>query len=213
MRYFITAPDTDAGKPHRPCLLIEALSAMGRDAVGYKPFACGDRLDAQALQRSGGGVPEDLDIINPIALKIPASPWAAALLENRQVNVEAARLGFASLCAAHQDVLIEGAGGWEVPLWQDQTMADFAASLRIPILLVVNNRLGCLNHALLTLRNIEQRGLHCAGILLNHVADTREAASISNALVLRHFSRGVPIVAEIMHGETRLDWPQELPLD
>jgi dethiobiotin synthetase len=212
MRYFITATDTDAGKTHSTCLLLESLRAMGRNAVGFKPFACGDRLDALALQRSGGGQ-LDLDHINPISLKIPASPWAAALLENRPIDVEAARLGFASLCSAHQDVLVEGAGGWEVPLWEDQTMADFAASLQIPILLVVNNRLGCLNHALLTLRNIRQRGLHCAGILLNHVADMREAASISNALVLRHFSQGVPIVAEIMHGETRLDWPQELALD
>lgn len=205
MHYFITGTDTDAGKTYVSCLLIEALRAKGLAAVGYKPFACGDRQDALALQQAGGGV-LGLDEVNPVYLKVPASPYAAALLENRVVDVSAARQGFYALAARFPHVIVEGAGGWEVPLWGRETMADFAASLGLPVIVVVNNKLGCLNHTLLTVRNLQARGLTCAGIILNHAADERDAASISNRMVLEQFS-SVPVLAEVMHGETTLEWP------
>jgi len=210
MHYFITATDTDAGKTYVTCLLIEALRRAGHDAVGCKPFACGDRLDALALQQAGGGV-LTLEEVNPVYLKVPASPYAAALLENRTVDVAVARQGFFSLAARHSHVLVEGAGGWEVPLSGKETMADFAVTLGLPVLLVVNNKLGCLNHAILTVRSIQARGLVCAGILLNHAHDERDAASISNRMVLRQFL-DVQVLAEVMHGETQMDWPEMLPL-
>jgi dethiobiotin synthetase len=99
--------------------------------------------------------------------------------------------------------------GWEVPLAGKQTMADFAAELGLPIIVVVNNRLGCLNHTLLTVRNIQQRGLTCAGVILNYAHDERDAASISNRMVLTNFL-DVPVLAEIMHGETEIEWPEGL---
>ena len=101
---------------------------------------------------------------------------------------------------------MEGAGGWEVPLTADVTLADFAATLALPVIVVVNNRLGAINHTLLTVRNIQQRGLHCAGVILNYVQEERDAASISNHAVLDH-CLGVPVLAEVMHGETEIDWP------
>ncbi len=208
MHYFITGTDTDAGKTYVTCLLIEALRRAGRDAVGYKPFACGDRHDPLAIQQaSGGGV--SVEEINPVFLKVPASPYAAALLENRSVDVEAGRQGFYALAARHNIVIVEGAGGWEVPLAGKETMADFAASLQMPIIVVVNNRLGCLNHTLLTVRNIQHRGLTCAGVILNYAQDERDAASISNRMVLQNFLN-VPVLAEVMHGETEIDWPADL---
>jgi dethiobiotin synthetase len=207
MHHFITGTDTDAGKTYVTCLLIESLRRAGHDAVGFKPFACGDRLDAQALMQASGGT-VTLEEVNPVYLKVPASPFAAALLENRQVDVEAARQAFFHLAARHSQVLVEGAGGWEVPLREGETMADFAQSLGLPVIVVVNNKLGCLNHTLLTVRNIETRGLRCAGLILNHVADERDPASISNRMVLERFL-SVPILAEIMHGETEL---AEVPL-
>lgn len=209
MHYFITGTDTDAGKTYVTCLLIEALRREGKDAVGYKPFACGDRHDPLALQQASGGT-LSVEEINPVFLKVPASPYAAALLENRSVDVTAARQGYEALAAKHRYVIVEGAGGWEVPLAGRQTMADFAASLNLPIIVVVNNRLGCLNHTLLTVKNIQQRGLSCAGVILNYAHDERDAASISNRMVLQNFL-DIPVLAEVMHGETEIDWPTDLP--
>jgi dethiobiotin synthetase len=205
MHYFITGTDTDAGKTYVTCLLLEALRRAGHDAVGYKPFACGDRRDPLAIQQASGGA-LSVEEINPIFLKVPASPYAAALLENRSVDVQTARRGFFSLAARHSHVLIEGAGGWEVPLVGKETIADFAAGLGLPVIVIVNNRLGCLNHTLLTVRNIQQRGLTCAGVILNYAQDERDAASISNRMVLMNYL-DVPVLAEVMHGETEIEWP------
>lgn len=205
--YFITGTDTDAGKTYVTCLLIEALRHRGVDAVGYKPFGCGDRLDAALLQQSSGGT-LTLEEVNPVHLKVPAAPYAAALMENKTIDLQTAIAGFQHLAAKHAAVLIEGAGGWEVPLTPYATMADFAQRLGLAVIVVVNNKLGCLNHTLLTVRNIQARGLTCAGLILNHVNDERDPASISNRMVLQAFL-DVPVLAEVMHGETQMDWPLE----
>jgi dethiobiotin synthetase len=203
--YFITGTDTDAGKTYVTCLLLEALRRAGRRVVGYKPFVCGVRTDAhQLLDSSSPGV--TLEEVNPIWFKSSAAPYAAGLLENKPVSLDVARDGFHHLAARYEDVLIEGAGGWEVPLTQSETLADFAQGLALPVILVVNNRLGALNHTILTLRNIQARGLTCAGVILNYVSEERDAASISNRMVLDRFL-DVPVLAEIMHGETEIDWP------
>ncbi len=201
--FFITGTDTDAGKTYVTCLLLEALRRAGKNVAGYKPFVCGPRTDAhQLLDSSSPGL--TLDEVNPVCFKTPAAPYTASLLENKPVPVAEARAGFQHLAARFEHVLIEGAGGWEVPLAEGMTMADFAQSLAVPVILVVNNRLGALNHSLLTLRNITARGLACAGVILNHPAPERDAVSISNRLVLERFS-GVPVIAEIMHGESELE--------
>jgi len=210
MHYFITGTDTDAGKTYVTCLLIEALRLAGHNAVGYKPFACGDRLDLLAIQQASASV-LTLEEINPVFLKVPASPFAAALLENTTVNTEIAVQGFYNLTAKHSHVMVEGAGGWEVPLAGKETMADFAAALGLPIIVVVNNKLGCLNHTILTVKNIQDRGLSCAGVILNYAHDERDAASISNRMVLQNYL-DVPVLCEVMHGETEMNWPDDLPV-
>lgn len=206
--YFITGTDTDAGKTYVTCLLLEALRRSGRQVAGYKPFVCGVRTDAhQLLDSSSPGL--TLEEVNPIWLKSPAAPYAAGLLENKPVSIKVAREGLLHLAARYEDVLIEGAGGWEVPLTQSETLADFVQGLGLPVIVVVNNRLGALNHTLLTVRNIQARGLTCAGVILNYVKEERDAASISNRMVLDRFL-DVPVLAEVMHGETEMDWPPTL---
>lgn len=206
--YFITGTDTDAGKTYVTCLLLEALKRLGRTAAGYKPLVCGTRDDAihllNASHRPSGLV---LDEVNPVWLKIPAAPYAAAMMENRRFDTTELITAFHALAARHDHVLVEGAGGWEVPLNEFSTMADLAQRLALPVIVVVNNKLGCLNHTLLTVKNIQARGLTCAGLVLNHVHDERDPASISNRMVLQHFLPDVPILAEVMHGETEIDWP------
>ena len=205
MSYFITGTDTGVGKTHVTALLLRAFNESGRSALGYKPLACGDRLDAEALRLAGCQPSLKLEEINPVFYRVPASPMAAAMIENRVPDVAAIRDGFDALRKKSEIVLVEGAGGWLVPITETYSMADLAADFALPVLVVVNNKLGALNHTLLTVRAIESGPLRCAGIILNQAADTRDAASISNRILLEKLLPHVPIVAEIMHGEECLD--------
>ncbi len=204
MHYFITGTDTDAGKTYVTCLLIQALRDSGRRAIGYKPLCCGGREDVVALHQASGS-PEalTLDDLNPVWLRMAASPLAASMIENRPVDPAALLSGFHRLAEGHDIVLVEGAGGWEAPIRRDYTIADLAAGLGLPVIVVVNNKLGALNHTILTVKNLQSRGLTCAGLLLNHVADMRDSASIGHRALLEDILR-VPVLAEIMHGEDAL---------
>jgi dethiobiotin synthetase len=203
--YYITGTDTDAGKTYVTCLLLEALKRAGKTTAGFKPFVCGARDDAiHLVNASTEGL--TVEEVNPVWLKVPAAPYAAAMMENRRFELNDVIARFQELAQRHDHILVEGAGGWEVPLNEFSTMADFAQRLALPVIVIVNNRLGCLNHTILTVRNIQARGLTCAGLILNYVQEGRDAASISNRMVLEHFLN-VPVLAEIMHGETEIEWP------
>ncbi len=200
MNLFIAATDTDAGKTYVTRLLLEAFNGSGRPAAGFKPFCCGGREDAHSLL-AAGAAGLSLDEINPVWLKTPASPFAAALIENRLLNMEAVMEAFHALIHRFDHVMVEGVGGWEVPLAPQYSAADFAEELALPVLVVVNNKLGALNHTILTVRNIQSRNLKCAGIILNHVSAERDSPSISNRRILEDML-DVPIIGEVMHGET-----------
>ena len=203
MRYFITANDTGVGKTTVTCLLLRALRAAGRAPAAFKPVCCGSRQDViDLMDAATPGL--SAEEVNPVFYKMPLSPMAAGMLENRPFSLPAVMAAWEKLSAQHADILVEGAGGWEVPLTPALTIADLAAALALPVIVVVNNKLGALNHAILTVRSIQQRGLKCAGLILNYVEPERDTASISNAAVLREMLPGVPVLAEVMHGETEL---------
>ncbi|MFM7375486.1 MAG: ATP-dependent dethiobiotin synthetase BioD, partial [Chthoniobacterales bacterium] len=111
-----------------------------------------------------------------------------------------------SLAARHAQVFCEGAGGWLVPIAKDYTIADFAADLGWPIVVVVRNKLGALNHTLLTLENIRHRGLALAGIVLNDLEGQPDEATRTNRRVLEEFC-GCPVLGEIERGQTKLPTP------
>ena len=202
MKLFITGTDTDAGKTHVSSLLLGALLELKMPSVGYKPVSSGGRADAQQLlAASSPGA--TLDEINPCWFPTPLSPFIAAQFANRTVQLPELLAAYEHLCVQFPNVVVEGAGGWETPLAPGMTMAHLAQALQLPVLLVVNNRLGAQNHTLLTLRSIEAHGLKCVGIVLNHPQDERDAASISNRSALEQFTN-VPVLAELMHGETEL---------
>ncbi len=203
MNFFITGTDTHIGKTYVSSLLASGLRRQGATVTALKPISCGDREDAVALlEASGSGL--SIEDVNPLALKAPLSPFAASLLEN--CTVELAPL--AEHCRRFENradhLIVEGAGGWEVPVSADLSMADFAALLGYPAVVVIDNKLGALNHTILTVRSIEAFEVPIAGLVLNHVADERDPASISNRAILEEFL-GLPILAEIMHGEDELD--------
>ncbi len=197
--YFITGTGTEVGKTYVTRLLLESLTREGTSACGFKPVACGDRGDAEILLAASRPAPGSLDLVNPVSFKTPAAPFAAGLIENRAVDFEAIDSAWESLRAKYDHVLVEGAGGWETPLTKEETFADLAVRYELPVILVIDNRLGALNHTILTVRSIEARGLECAGLVLNYVDDERDSASISNRTVLEQVL-DVPILADVLHG-------------
>lgn len=209
--YFITGTSTDVGKTFVTTLLIKAFRAEGIDVVGYKPVACGSRADAVALREASGEDVLSIDEVNPLAYRMPAAPMAAAMIENVPLDWETMVSGAEALSERFPCVLAEGVGGWKVPCTADKTMADFAVDLGWPVIVVVDNRLGALNHTLLTLESIKSHGLTCAGLILNQPEEERDAASISNTTILDQIA-GVPVLAEIMHDQESLDLPAELAL-
>ncbi|MFM8718234.1 MAG: dethiobiotin synthase [Chthoniobacterales bacterium] len=203
--YFITGTDTDCGKTFVTALLVKAARAAGVDAIAAKPFCCGPREDVEILAAASDNA-EPLDAINPVWLKTPAAPRAGELLGEPAADIGAALEGVRSLAVRHAQVFCEGAGGWLVPIAKDYTIADFAAELGWPIVVVVRNKLGALNHTLLTLENIRHRGLALAGIVLNDLEGQPDEATRTNRRVLEEFC-GCPVLGEIERGQTKLPTP------
>ncbi len=202
MNYFVTGTDTDCGKTYVTALLVRAARTARVDAVGAKPFCCGPRTDVEILAQASDHV-ETLDAINPVWLKTPAAPRACEMLGEPAADVPRALTAVRDLAARHTQVFCEGAGGWLVPVAKDCTVADFAADLGWPVIVVVRNKLGALNHTLLTLESVRRRGLPLAGIILNDVDGRTDEASRTNRAILEE-SCGCPILAEIARGQTAL---------
>ncbi len=211
MNLFVTGTDTGVGKTYVCRLLVETLRRAGVDAVGYKPVACGDREDAVVLAEASGELL--LDEVNPVFMPSPVAPYVAGLLENRTVDMEILVSGYEYLAAAHEVVVVEGAGGWEVPLSPRLRMSDLAGRLGLPVLLVAGNRLGVLNHTLLTLAGVEAKGLSCVGVILNQLSDELDTAMITNKGVMEDLA-GVPLLDHVIHGQEFLDedWLERLGL-
>ncbi len=202
MSFFITGTDTGVGKTYVTRLIVETLRNEGQDAVGYKPVACGDRQDAVILAAASGGL--ELDEINPVYLNTPVAPYVAGMLENRTVDPAVLIAGYHKLAASHANVLVEGAGGWEVPLAANYRVSDLAADLKLPVILVAGNKLGALNHIILTVNAIRAKGLVCAGIILNQLEDEMDTAMITNKGVVEDLT-GVPLLDHLIHGQDFLD--------
>lgn len=197
--FFITGTDTNVGKTYIAAMLVRALRGAGERAVGFKPICCGDRDDAEAL-----AVASELAVneVNPVWLRPPVAPYTASMIEGRIIDLALIRETFARLAAANT-VIVEGAGGWLVPVEREYSMADMAAEFALPVIVVVANRLGCINHALLTIQAIHAAGLKCAGIILNHTSTADDAAVVTNRAVLEEIA-GVPMLGEIAHGQTEM---------
>jgi len=207
MSFFITGTDTGVGKTYVTRLLLETLRSDGHDAVGYKPVACGDREDAAILAKASGDLP--LDEVNPVFLNTPVAPYIAGMLQNRPVDPAELIAGYRKLAEKHATVLVEGAGGWEVPITASYRISDLAADLRLPVLLVAANRLGALNHVLLSVNAIRARGLVCAGVVLNQLGDELDTAMITNKGVIEELA-GVPLLDHLIHHQDFIE-PPPLP--
>jgi dethiobiotin synthetase len=185
LNLFLTGTDTGVGKTYVAALLVRALRKKGVDAVGMKPLCCGDRADAETLHAASDGA-ASLGDINPVWFRAPAAPYTASLIENRLVDLDLIRDAFQRLRARHEAIIVEGVGGWLVPITRDYFLSDLAAEFGLPVGVVMVNRLGAINHTLLTLQAIRARGLSCAGIIINADSPTagEEMATTTNRGIL-----------------------------
>lgn len=205
MRLFLTGTDTGVGKTHVAAMLLRALRRAGLAAVGMKPICCGDRDDAEILHTAAEGV-APLSDVNPVWLRPPAAPYVAAMIEERTIDLPLIRESFARLNSKHSGLIVEGVGGWQVPIARDYFVSDLAVECGFPVAVVVANKLGALNHTLLTVAAIRATGLTCAGLILNHVTPLAEPPGIAettNRSILEDLL-DVPVLHEIVHGQTEL---------
>lgn len=192
MSLFVTGTDTAVGKTHTIVQLLRLLRRSGNSCTGFKPICCGDRGDADRILAAGNsGL--TIDQVNPVWLKAPLAPLPATRIENVNIAIDRIFAAFESLRARAQVVLVEGVGGWLVPIRADYFVSDLAAEMKLPVLIVAMNRLGCLNHTVLTVRSVQERGLHCAGVALNEIPVAHDLATATNADVLRELL-DVPIL-------------------
>jgi dethiobiotin synthetase len=203
---FITGTDTGVGKTFTAARLLHLLRASGTSCAALKPICCGDRRDAELLLAAGSdGL--TIDEVNPVWLKTPAAPIVGSLMENVDIDVDHILAAFHSLQSRVKHVIVEGTGGWMVPIHRNYFVSDLAVAMKAPVLAVAYNRLGCLNHAVLTVQNILGRGLSCPGLVLNNSQETDDIAAQTNADTLRKIL-DVPVLPELGENLTELptDW-------
>jgi len=198
VNFFITGTDTAVGKTYLTRLMIASLRAEGRDAYGFKPISCGDRDDGRMLAEISGNLP--IDVANPLHFASPVAPYVAALLENKSIDPAVLVESYQKFSENKEIVLVEGAGGWEVPITENYFISDLAKDLGLPVILVAANRLGALNHILLTLAAIEAKGLTCAGVILNQLEDEMDTPMITNKGILASLT-DIPVLDHIIHNQ------------
>ncbi|KPW47732.1 ATP-dependent dethiobiotin synthetase BioD [Pseudomonas syringae pv. antirrhini] len=190
--YFITGTDTDAGKTTVAAGLLHAARLKGLSTAAGKPVASGCVMTAEGLRNSDAlalqaecSVELDYDEVNPLAFAPAIAPHLAALEAGVTLTVDSLLQPMRHILNKQADfTLIEGAGGWRVPLAGEHNLSDLAIALGLPVILVVGVRLGCINHAVLTAEAIARDGLHLAGWVAN-VIDAETSRLEENLATLR----------------------------
>lgn len=174
--FFIAGTDTDVGKTVASKAILQALGAKGLNTIGYKPVAAGSDKTAEGWRNSDAlhlQKAATLDIayddVNPYALELPASPHIAAKYEHVEIKYEVLSEKLAHHKEQSDIVLVEGAGGWRVPVSDTDSLSTWVQQEQLPVVLVVGIKLGCLSHALLTAEIIKADGLNLVGWVANRV--------------------------------------------
>lgn len=210
---FVTGTDTGVGKTHVSAALLRAARASGLRVCGYKPVASGCERDAAGALRNedalallaASGADETYEAVNPYAFEPPLAPHIAASEAGVAIDLRVLDAAADRLVARHDWLLVEGAGGWRVPLNEAADFADWVAARGWPVLLVVGMRLGCVSHALLTAESIRARGLCLAGWVANELPprqdrldeNVRSIAGRIGAPLLGRIAAGVSDASEI----------------
>jgi dethiobiotin synthetase len=185
--FFVSATDTGVGKTFITAALAKSLRARGRDVAVFKPVQSGARAD----DPSGDAALLGADCVYAFAAAL--APLVAARAEGRTIELEPILARAGELAREHELLLVEGAGGLLVPLADDLDVADLAAALGLPLVVVARAGLGTVNHTLLTIEAAKARGLEIAGVVLNGKSDESTAG---NAALIEAGS-GVRVLAQV----------------
>ena len=199
---FVTGTDTGVGKTLIACALLRAFAARGRRVIGMKPVAAGAteaedgwRNEDVAALADASNVHAAREWINPYLLAAPVAPHLAAAAEGVAIDFGRIERSLAQLRAVADIVVVEGVGGFRVPLNDREDSADLAARLALPVVLVVGMRLGCLNHALLTAEAIGARGVRLAGWVANRIEPGMARAAENVAALSERL--GAPLIGDV----------------
>ena len=180
--FFVTGTDTGCGKTEITLSLMHQLQQSGLMVQGMKPIAAGAEQTPQGLcngdairiqQQCSLEIPYQQ--VNPFVYAPPIAPHLAADEAGRAIDITVIMSAFLQLIGASDRVIVEGAGGWRVPIGGDMTLADLAVMLNLPVILVVGMKLGCINHAILTAESIRQAGLTLHGWVANQIDPEMQA--------------------------------------
>lgn len=198
---FITGTDTGVGKTRVTAALLHAYADLGYRVVGMKPVAAGaDKLgevwvnEDVAELRAAANVEAPLEWINPYLFREAIAPHIAAEHKGVRIEIPRIREAYERLASQADLVLVEGVGGVLVPLSADKDTGHLAQALGLPLILVVGLRLGCINHALLSVEAIAARGLKLAGWVANQIDPEMAARAENLATLVRRIP--APLLAE-----------------
>jgi dethiobiotin synthetase len=191
--FFVTGSDTGVGKSFVSAALMHALKQQGLRVVGMKPVASGCEHTAEGLRNEDALLLQQhaalsvaYELINPYAFAPAIAPHLAAQRAGVTIELVPIIERFEKLQAMSDAVIVEGAGGWLVPLNNNESIADLAAALRLPVIIVVAIRLGCINHALLTAQAVRAGGCSLAGWIANHASESSvESVETIRAIAMR----------------------------
>lgn len=211
--FFVTGTDTEVGKTRISVGLIQCLQHAGYKTAAMKPIASGcewldkqwKNEDALALMKQAD-VTLPYNIVNPYAFEPAIAPHLAAQQAKIEISLPEIQQRFQQIAEQSEAVIVEGAGGWLVPLNAEQTMADLALTLNLPVILVVDIRLGCINHALLSVVAIQQSGLELAGWVANHTRAQAQSDAIIESLKQRISSPCLGVVPYLDEGQNTADY-------
>ncbi|WP_291985587.1 dethiobiotin synthase [Candidatus Accumulibacter sp. ACC007] len=202
--WFVTGTDTEIGKTFVACALLHTLRRAGLSAVAMKPIAAGfddsGRNDDVERLLAASSLQPPRELVNPYGFKAAIAPHIAAEEEGRHIELAQIVAAFAQLQTLADAVLVEGVGGFCVPLGRAHDAADMAAALKLPVIMVVGMRLGCINHALLTQQAILARGLPLAGWVANRIDPAMLRCSENLAALQERLT--APLLGVVEHGTT-----------
>ena len=200
--FFVTGTDTGIGKTLIACALLHAYARQGKRVAGMKPVAAGAAPSAEGLinddvmmLRAASNVQAPRALVNPYCFEPPIAPHVAAEQAGVAIDLTHIAQAFTQLTAGADVVIVEGIGGFCVPLNHSDDSADLVQYLGLPLILVVGVRLGCLNHALLTAHAIRARGLRLAGWIANRIDPTMTVADESIKALAERLA--APLLGEI----------------
>lgn len=218
---FVTGTDTEVGKTQVSSALIRQLVAAGLRVAAMKPIASGAQLmdgvlrNSDALQlMASANIDVPYSWVNPYCFEPAIAPHIAAQQAGIEMSLDVICDAYQQLATASDVVVVEGVGGWCVPINGKQTMADLARALKLPVIMVVGMRLGCLNHAMLTAQSIQASSLTLLGWIANTLDPTMASLSQNIETLERFLSAPhLGLMPYLQHGYTQQDINFKIPFN